>query len=70
MQRRLQTFLSVLALASLGSGCAITSASQQDTSSAGGVWYTKQPFFGSTKVFYCPPSGSACYEAQVVDKSK
>ena len=70
MRRNLRSLLVVAPLIGLGSGCAITSASQQNSASAGGVWYTKQPFFGNTKVFYCPPNGGACYEATVVDPTK
>lgn len=70
MQRQLRTVFAVLSLCCFGVGCAITSASQQDTASAGGVWYTKQPFFGNTKVLYCPPKDGACYEAEIVDPAK
>ena len=52
------------------SGCAITSASRQDSGAGEGVWYVKRPLVGNAKVFYCPPQATDCYRAEVVDSSK
>lgn len=63
------TRIRLIAVAAFGlavSGCAITSASRQDSASGEGVWYVKRPIVGNAKIFYCPPQSGDCYQADIV----
>lgn len=67
--------LQLIVIAAFGislSACAVTSSGRQDTGAGEGIWYVKKPqyFPGKTKIFYCPPQSSDCYQADVIEPGK
>jgi hypothetical protein len=58
-----------LVLGALGlSGCSfVTSASPGLQTATGEAWYVRQGLFGLKGIFYCPPAGTTCIEAEIRD---
>ncbi len=49
-------------------GCSfVTSASPGSQTATGEAWYVRQGLFGLKGIFYCPPQGTTCIEAEIRD---
>ncbi len=60
-------FVVAVVLGALGlGGCSfVSSAAPGMQNATGEAWYVRQGFFGLKGIFYCPPGGGTCIEAEL-----